>query len=127
MPLTIQNRSGDGVHDVFIDSIVQLADAGNSVIVSGTVQQVGGAQVAITGSPVTGPGVPGSGSNFWNIQIDAITGAATVVNSTTADPAPALSSDGVTPKVVIFRQTLTFAVSSAVETADTSATPDQPN
>lgn len=127
MPLTVQNRSGDGVHDVSIDSVVQLPDAGSSVIVNGTVQQVGVAPVAITGSPVTAPAVPGSGSTFWNIQVDAITGAATVVTSSVSDPAAALSSDGVTPKVVIFRQTLTFAVSSATLTADTSTTPDQPN
>ena len=127
MPLTIQNRSGDAIHDVFIDTIVQLADVGSSVIVSGTVQQIGGLPVAITGSPVTAPAVPGSGSTFWNIQVDAINGSATVQTSASADPAPLLSTDGATPRVVIFRQTLTFAVSSAVETADTSTTPDQPN
>lgn len=126
MPLTIQNVSGDAVNDVRLDTIVILPDAGSSVVVGGYVQPIGKAQVAITGSPLTAPAVPGSGSTFWNIQVDAGTGAASVQTSTTVDPPPILSADGVTPQVVVFRQTLTFGVSSAALDADTSSTPDQP-
>ena len=126
MPLTITNRSGDGINDAFIDTFVQLPDAGSSVAVGGTIRATAGALTALTGSPLTAPAVPGAGSTFWNIQVDAITGAATVQQSTVADPAPLLSSDGVTPQVVIFRQTLTFGTSGASLPGDTSSTPDQP-
>ncbi|GAC1373740.1 MAG: hypothetical protein NVSMB4_00640 [Acidimicrobiales bacterium] len=120
MSLSIQNRSGDGINDYFIDTIVVLPDSGSSVTVGGMVALIGGANVLVTGSPLTAPAVPGSGSTFWNIQIDGTTGAATVQQSPSADP-PAINANN----IVIFRQTLTFAVSSAALTADTSTTPDQ--
>lgn len=127
MPLTIINRSGDAVHDTFLDTVVVLPDSGGSVSVSGAVQPAGaGALVPITGSPLTAPSVPGSGSTYWNIQVDAITGAASVQQSNSADPAALLSSDGVTPQAVIFRQTLAAGSSSSSLDADTSSTPDQP-
>ena len=126
MPLVIGNRSGDGVSDAMMDTVIQLPDSGSSVAVVGGVAAIGHSAVGITGSPLTAPAVPGSGSTYWNIQVDAITGAATVQTSSTGDPAVLLSSDSLTPQIVIFRQTLTSGSSSSSLDQDTSATPDQP-
>ena len=125
MPVTITNRSGDGVHDAMIDSMVVLPDSGSAITVAGSVQAPNLARAAITGSPLAAPAIPGSGSTFWNIQVDAVTGAATVQSSSSGDPAALMSSDGATPQVVIFRQTLVPTSGTALDT-DTSTTPDQP-
>lgn len=126
MSLTVSNRSGTGGADAFIDSNVELPDTGTSIGVGGSVQSPGLAGVTITGSPLTAPAVPGTGSIFWNIQVDVITGAATVQQSTSADPAALLSSDGITPQVVIFRQTLVAGSTSDDALQATDSTPDQP-
>lgn len=134
MPITISNATGDGLTTSQMRTNIQLPDSGTTVQVNGVVRPAlpAAAQnnnpvpaVTITGSPLTIPAPPGSGSIFYNIQVDVVTGAAVVVQSTVSDPAPALSSDGVTPKVVIFRQTLTNA-SSANPTLNPSTTPSLP-
>lgn len=117
MPLTTSNYSGDGVNTVKVDTYIQLPDSGTAVNVAGSVQAVGSPAVAITGSPLTMPAAPASGSIFWNIQVDTGTGAATVQQSTTADPAPIS-----TTAVVIFRQTLTSTSTDPALVG--SATPD---
>lgn len=102
MPMTISNYSGDGTSSVNIDSYIQLPDSGTSVLVAGSVNPVGtSGALTITGSPLTMPAAPGSGSIFWNIQVDTTTGASTVQQSTSSDP---VAIDG--NNVVIFRQTL---------------------
>lgn len=101
MPLTASNYSGDGVTTNKVDTYVQLPDSGTTVPVQGSVTLIGGGPAPITGSPLTMPTAPGSGSIFWNIQVDGTTGAATVQQSTTADPAPINGNN-----VVVFRQTL---------------------
>lgn len=102
MPLTISNYTGDGTSSTNVDCYIQLPDSGTSVLVAGSVNPTGaGGALVVTGSPLTMPAAPGSGSIFWNIQVDATTGAATVQQSTSSDPA---TIDG--NNVVIFRQTL---------------------
>lgn len=117
MPATISNFTGDGVTAPRLDTFVQLPDTGATVLISGAVTPIGGPQVPITGSPLTMPTAPGSGSIFWNIQVDTGTGAATVQQSTLADPAPIS-----TTSVVVFRQTL--AVGNTDAALDVAATPD---
>lgn len=124
--MTVSNRSGNGLADTFIDSHVELPDSGTSVGVGGSVQAPGLASATITGSPLTAPAVPGSGSIFWNIQVDANTGAASVQQSTSADPVAILSTDGITPQVIIFRQTLVAGSTSDDALQATDSTPDQP-
>lgn len=99
--MTVSNATGDGINDVRIVASIELPDSGTSVTVGGTVLDpaVGTVQ-AITGSPVTIPAAPGSGSIYYVIQVATATGAATVKQSTTAMP----TSDA--GNVVIFQQTL---------------------
>lgn len=101
MPATISNFTGDGVTGPRLDTFVQLPDTGTNVLVAGSVTATGGPLVPIIGSPLTMPAAPGSGSTFWNIQVDSGTGAASVQQSATADPAP------ISPTaLVVFRQIL---------------------
>lgn len=117
MPLTVLNTTGDGVSATWIDAQIQLPDSGTSVKVTGNVCLPGGTPVNVTGSPVTIPAAPGSGSIFYNIQVDGTTGAATVQQSTSADPAPINGNS-----VVIFRQTLVPSSTDPATTGET--TPD---
>lgn len=117
MPLTISNYTGDGATAPKLDTYIQLPDSGTTVLVGGSVTAVNLPLATITGSPLTMPVAPGSGSIFWNIQVDQISGAATVQQSTTADPAPVNGNT-----LVIFRQTL---VPGSIDPATTlSSTPD---
>jgi len=123
MTITNQTVAGEPNADFSIMSQILLPDAGTVLVVTGSAAAPGKPWVAITGSPLVLPLIPGAGSTFWNIQIDAITGAASVQTSAVADPPPLLSSDGATPQIVIFRQTL-VAAESADYAIDPSATPD---
>ncbi len=88
MGATFSNQTGDGLTSVLITTNISLPDAGSSVGIAGTVSTPGNAPVTITGSPVTVPSPPGSGSIYFIIQINTSTGAATVKQSTSATPAP---------------------------------------
>lgn len=87
MPLTISNFTGDGTTAARIDCYLQLPDSGTTVTIAGSVQAVGQSQAAITGSPLAMPTAPATGQTFWNVQVDTGTGAATVQQSPTSDPA----------------------------------------
>ena len=101
MGLTIGTITGDGVTAPIINTNVELPDAGTVVGISGYVQAIGGKPVDVTGTTVTMPAAPGSGSTFWNIQVDTVTGATTVQTSASADPGPVAAST-----LTIFRQRL---------------------
>jgi len=117
MPLTITNQSGDGVTANLLDVTLQLPDSGTAVGIIGRVQAVGAPAAVITGSPLAIPATPAAGSVFYNIQVDSVSGAATVQQSPAADPAP------ISPTaLVVFRQTL---VPTSIDPALTpEATPD---
>lgn len=117
MPLTVSNYTGDGVVSAGIATSIQLPDSGSSVQITGSVDTVTGAAVAVTGSPLTAPTPPGSGSVFWIIQVDGVTGVASVKQSTVSIPA----AD--TGGVVVFTQTLTPS-SANLALVSTTSTPD---
>ena len=117
MPLTVINQTGDGTVAALIDTAVTLPDSGSVVQIDGRVTPPGGATVQVTGSPLTMPAAPGSGQIFWNIQVDTGTGAASVQQSTTADPAPISGT-----ALVVFRQTLGATSTDPALTA--ASTPD---
>jgi len=117
MPLTITNQSGDGATATLLDVTLQLPDSGTAVQIIGRVQTVGAAPVVISGGPLAIPTAPAAGSVFYNIQVDSVTGVATVQQSPAADPAP------ISPTaLVVFRQTL--APSSTDPALTPEATPD---
>lgn len=119
MPVTICNQTGDGVYDVFLDTDIELPDAAaGSVLVTGTIQSPGLAKCLLTGSPLTAPAVPGSGTLGWIIQADPATGAVSVKTLANGMPSPDPSTDGVHANSVIFQQTL------SVTTTDLAAAPD---
>ena len=118
MGLTIGTVTGDAIIDPLINTNVELPDAGTTVGISGYVQAIGGKPVDVTGTTVTMPAAPGTGSTFWNIQVDTVTGATTVQTSPTADPGPI---SGTT--LTIFRQRLDAGVTDPALAA-TSSTPD---
>jgi len=117
MPLTITNQSGDGATATLLDVTLQLPDSGTAVQIIGRVQTVGTTGAVITGSPLAIPAAPAAGSVFYNIQVDSVTGVATVQQSPAADPPP------ISPTaLVVFRQTL---VPTSIDPALTpEATPD---
>ena len=117
MPLTASSQTGDGLTADFIDVDLTLPDSGTSVAVSGRVQPISGVSVNVSGSPLTMPAAPASGSVFWNVQVDMVTGLATVQSSVSADPVPL----SLTARIVL-RQTLTPASTSAALTPE--STPD---
>ena len=117
MSLTASNQSGDGVTADFFDTYVQLPDSGTVVLIIGRVQVVGGPSVNVTGSPLAMPAAPAAGSTFWNIQVDSTSGAATVQQSVSADPAPINANNR-----VVFRQTLSPTSTDAATTPE--STPD---
>ncbi len=117
MPLTITNITGDGVFDDLFAVTLTLPDTGTVVAIDGRVQPIAGASVAVTGSPLAIPAAPTTGSVFYNVQVDTVTGLATVQQSTTADPVPISASAR-----VVFRQTL--VLSSTDPALTPSSTPD---
>lgn len=86
MPITISNSTGDGVTSTLIQSSIELPDSGTNVLLAGTVQAPGGTAMVITGSPLTMPVAPGSGSTYWIIQVNTNTGAASIKQSTSGMP-----------------------------------------
>jgi hypothetical protein len=116
--ITIGTITGDGIIDPLINTNVELPDAGTTVGISGFVQAIGGLKVDVSGATVTMPAAPGSGSVFWNIQVDAGTGATTVQTSTVADPAPVTGAS-----LTIFRQRLDAGQTDPALVA-TDSTPD---
>ena len=119
MSLTVTNQTGDGVLDDLFNVVVTLPDTGTAVQLDGYVQPVGGPSMNITGGPLTIPAAPApaSGSVFYNIQVDSVAGAASVQQSTTADPALVTGTSR-----VVFRQTLTPSVTDPALGAE--STPD---
>lgn len=117
MAMTITNQTGDGAVADLLDVTLTLPDTGTSMGIFGRVQVVGAAAVAITGSPLAIPAAPASGSVFYNVQVDSGTGAATVQQSTVADPTPISSASR-----VVFRQTLVPTSTNPALVA--SSTPD---
>jgi hypothetical protein len=117
MPLTISNWTGDGVKDPVIATSIQLPDSGTSVIIAGSVTPTGGQPVTVTGSPVTAPAPPGSGSVYWIIQVNTATGAATVKQSAVAMSAADSGNQ------IVFAQTLVPGTTDEAANA-TDVTPD---
>lgn len=114
MPMTITNFT-DGEDK--INCQIQLPDSGSAVQIQGEVLKGGLSPVQISGSPLTAPSPPGSGSIFWNIQVEGQTGVASVQQSTSADPPlNTLTS------LIVFRQTLVSTSSDLAQTP--SSTPD---
>jgi hypothetical protein len=149
MPVTLSINTGDGKNTLKIQAALTLPDSGTSLSLAGTIQQPGQNPVALTGSPLTMPAAPGSGSIFWNVQVNYLTGAAVVVQSTVADPPPAgqgpnmpllvgqlLQAANTPPggratqasdqstNVVIFRQTLVNGSPAAAWANTTNSVPD---
>lgn len=125
MPVTIQNYTGDGVHDTLIRVSIERPDtAGGALTIGGQIQVPGvtpnSSSVNVTGS-LTAP-APGAETIFWIIQADALTGAMTVKQSTVAIPAVDLSSDALTPQVLLFADTT--PVGDKDTALDVASTPD---
>jgi len=117
MPLSITSQTGDGLTADFLDISLTLPDSGTSVAITGRVQPVNGASVTVSGGPLTIPAAPASGSVFYNVQVDSVSGVATVQQSTTADPAAIPGTAR-----VVFRQTLTPSSTDPATTPE--STPD---
>ena len=118
MPLTRTEASGDGLTTPYVNYAIALPDTnGGAVQITGQVQQPGQAAQSITGSPLTAPTAPGSGSLYWNVNVDYTTGAASVQQSTSADPPPTATG------LILYRETLN-ATTIATDLDLTQSTPD---
>ena len=119
MSMTISNNPGDNS----FQANIELLDSGTTVYVTGCIwpSSVGGngnsTTTSFTGSPLTSPAVPVSGSIFWIIEVNMATAALLVLQSTVAMPVADPGCE------VIFSQTL---VPGQVDpaTVPTDATPD---
>lgn len=89
---TLQCTTGDPdmIKDVFCACAIGLpgTTSPTTVTLDGNVGPIGGPLVAISGSPLTGPSIPGSGSTYWIIEVNTSTGAAQVKTSSSATPTP---------------------------------------
>jgi len=118
MPLSISNMAGDGVTDDKLALSIVLPDTnGGAVTFSGSVQAKGGTPQNVTGSPLTLPAAPASGSIFLNVQVDVTTGAATLQQSTVAMPVAINASNR-----IVYSMTLTPTNTTA--SLDAGVTPD---
>lgn len=88
MPLTVQFYEGDGVNDDKYDLAIQIPDGnGGTANVSGGITPAGQALVPVNGT-CSIPAAPGSGSIFFNIQVDTgNAGAVALLQSTVSAPA----------------------------------------
>jgi len=116
MPITTSSTTGDGVLSDYLDYDIEIPDSGTSVSVSGTVQPAGGVAAPMTGSPVTIPAAPGSGSLYYIVQVNKLTGALSVKQSASLVPAADAGNEA------IFTQTLLPSSTDPALTPDT--TPD---
>lgn len=119
MPMTVTNAPGDGS---FIASI-QLPDTnGGNVLIGGSLNPNGvynanTQEVTFTGSPLTAPVAPVSGTTFWLIEVNATTGALDVQSSSSGFPANTAGC------FTIFQQQLTSVTTDDAENS-TDVTPD---
>lgn len=116
MSMTVSNFPSDNTWTASIE----LPDSGTAITVTGAINPSGIdglTDTAMTGSPLTAPSPPGSGSIYWLIEVNTSTGALDILQSTSAFPS---NSAGC---VTIFQQTLT---SSTTDPAlnPTDITPD---
>lgn len=81
--ITLGGMSGDGATVVFDAAYINI-DSSNAVTVVGNITPVGGAPMAMTGSPLTAPAVPGANSVYWIIQANLTTGALSIKQATGA-------------------------------------------
>jgi hypothetical protein len=124
MPLTVSYSEGNAATDNQLALSILLPDAnGGNASVAGNVQA---ASVSGTPSPafsvgpttIALPAAPGSGSLFFNIQIDLTSGVATLQQSTSAPPSPINANN-----VIVYSQTLTAATTDPAESD--GSTPDE--
>lgn len=118
MPLTISNFTGDGIATPQVSVSIEMPDSGTSYLIGGLVDPVAGGPIAVSGSPITAPAVPGSGTVYWIIQVDTTTGTATVKSSTSAIPVPDAGN------ITVFTQTLASTAPSNPVLVATNTTPD---
>jgi len=116
MPITISSTTGDGQLTAYLDYDIEIPDSGQSVSITGTVQAVGQPAQPMTGSPVTIPALPASGSLYYIIQASFATGALTLKQSAAAMPTADAGNEA------IFTQTLTPATTDPA--LDPATTPD---
>jgi hypothetical protein len=64
--------------------------------------------VANVAAVIALPAVPGSGSTYWNVQIDPYTGTASIYTSSAADPVaqPCAGANSSQNQLIVARQTL---------------------
>lgn len=102
MPLNITNSPAN---NTWI-ATVSLPDSGTSIIVTGATNPTGlngNLDISFTGSPLTAPTPPASGSIYWIIELNTVTGALNLQQNTTGFNNIVNTAGSVT----IFQQVLT--------------------
>jgi hypothetical protein len=114
MPLTLSAAGGDGVLTPAIRCNISLPDTGTSIVVQGSYQAtlVGsnpqGVQAVVNFSGTeTSPGVPGSGTNYWIVELNVSTGVLATKTSTSAIPLPDAGN------IVVFQQSIASTANAA--------------
>ena len=125
MPKVIQFVEGNGIADDAYNLTIQIPDGNaGSARIEGTVTAMGLQQVQVAVSSTTLPGAPGSGFIYFNLQLDPTTGAVTLYQSTSAQPAAVLAADNVHYCRVIYNDVL--SPTSTDPAYDSGATPSSP-
>lgn len=114
MPLTLSAAGGDGVTTPAIRCNINLPDTGTTIAVQGSYQAplVGsnpqGQQPVVNFSGnETSPGVPGSGTNYWIVELNVSTGALAVKSSVSAIPLPDAGN------IIVFQQSIASTANAA--------------
>ena len=117
---SMSGLTGDGNLATLVQVNVGLPGTdGGSVPINGQIQVPGSAKLVITGSPLTAPVIPGSGTTFWIIQVNTTTGAASIKTSSSATPAPDASN------IVVFQSSLIHGTDTSAAFSAASAFPNQ--
>jgi hypothetical protein len=118
--MSVTELSVDGVATDLISLRISIPNvAGGDLVVEGFLRRVGqpAPGVAVTGGQLKMPGTPPSGSIFWVLQIDYLSGLASIKTSTSSYP----SADATA--MIVFSQTLTSSTTNP-GTDLTIVTPD---
>jgi hypothetical protein len=127
MGLTISYSEGNGIADDQLNIGVQLPDTnGGNLIVIGAIAPAGSPPDSFGPTTLACPAAPGSGSIYWNVQVDpyVVGGNPSIQQSTSAAPAALASGDGVSGHVQRIVYSCVLTSSTTDPALDAGTTPD---
>ena len=125
MAMSIFFSEGDGIVDDRFALSLNLPDTNGGTISINGQTQVAGLPAVVVATSVTVPVAPASGLVYFNVQIDPANGAATLYQSTSANPPVVSSTNGTSLCRTIY--TGTISPTQTDPALDAGTTPDDPS